>query len=175
VTTETAIFAAGCFWQVEAEFRGVDGVVATTVGYTGGTAENPSYRQVCGGRTGHAEAVRVEYDPNTVSYDDLLEVFWAIHDPTTRNRQGWDVGTQYRSAIFVEGSDQEIAAHRSLANVQARFRKPIVTEITAASTFWPAEEHHQRYLEKKGRTTCAVSVRDPVEVPSGWRGVLRRH
>jgi len=174
VSTQTAIFAAGCFWQVEAAVRGIDGVVATTVGYTGGTVEHPSYRQVCSGRTGHAEAVRVEYDPAQVSYDDLLEVFWAIHDPTTRNRQGWDVGTQYRSAIFFDGGEQEVAAHRSLTNAQARFRRPVVTEIVQASEFWPAEDYHQRYLEKKGRSTCAVTVRDPVEAPAGWRGILRR-
>ena len=133
MSTETAIFAAGCFWQVVAAVRGIDGVVATTVGYTGGTVEHPSYRQVCSGRTGHAEAVRVEYDPAQVSYDDLLEVFWAIHDPTTRNRQGWDVGTQYRSAIFFDGGEQEVAAHRSLTNAQARFRRPAVTETRRRS------------------------------------------
>ena len=155
-----ATFAAGCFWGVEAAFRKVDGVVRTAVGYTGGTVEHPSYRQVCTGRTGHAEAVQVEYDPAQVSYDDLLEVFWSNHDPTTRDRQGWDVGTQYRSAIFFEGAEQEVAARRSLARAQERFRRPIVTEITPASAFWPAEEYHQRYLEKKGAASCAITVVD---------------
>ncbi len=160
MNTETAVFAAGCFWGVEASFRQVEGVIATTVGYTGGSKSDPTYKEVCSGRTGHAEAVRVEYDPARVSYDELLEVFWSAHNPTTLNRQGWDVGPQYRSAIFFDGVDQEAAARRSRDEAQARFRKPIVTEITPASTFWRAEEYHQRYLEKRGQASCAVSVAD---------------
>ena len=165
--TGTAVFAAGCFWGVEASFRRLEGVVATTVGYTGGTRSDPTYREVCSGRTGHAEAVRVEYDPDRVSYDELLEVFWSVHNPTTLNRQGWDVGTQYRSAIFVDDDEQEAAARRSRDQAQCRFRKPIVTEITPASTFWPAEEYHQRYLEKRGQAACAVTLQEAGETPGG--------
>jgi peptide-methionine (S)-S-oxide reductase len=153
---EKALFAAGCFWGVEAEFRAVDGVTATAVGYTGGTAENPTYQQVCSGRTGHAEAVEVEYNPERVAYDRLLEVFWESHDPTTLNRQGPDRGTQYRSAIFVEGPEQEAAATASRDAAQPRFKRPIVTEITPASTFWRAEEYHQQYLEKRGQAHCRI-------------------
>ncbi len=156
--TETATFAAGCFWGVEAAFRQVPGVVSTKVGYTGGTRDNPTYRQVCTGRTGHAEAVRVVYDPQRVSYDELLSVFWDSHDPTTPNRQGPDVGTQYRSAVFVHDDDQEASATRSKAEHDAsgRYRRPIVTEITPAPTFWPAEDYHQQYLEKRGLSTCRI-------------------
>ena len=153
---EKATFAAGCFWQVEVEFRNTPGVTAAAVGYTGGTAEKPSYEEVCTGGTGHAEAVQVEFDPERVSYEELLERFWGLHDPTTPNRQGWDVGTQYRSAIFFHGPEQEAAAIASKGRAQSRFRKPIVTEITEASEFWPAEEYHQRYLEKRGLATCAI-------------------
>jgi len=170
--TETAIFAAGCFWGVEAEFRRADGVTATRVGYTGGHTEHPTYRQVCGRRTGHAEAVEVSFDPALVSYDELLERFWACHDPTTRNRQGFDVGSQYRSAIFFRSPEQEAAARRSRDAQQAALeaergrgllgrRRRVVTEIAPATTFWPAEEHHQRYLEKRGQATCAVALRTP--------------
>ena len=146
----TATFAAGCFWGVEATFRRVAGVTDVTVGYTGGDTANPSYEQVCTGRTGHAEAVQVAYDPEQVSYADLLAVFWDSHDPTQLNRQGPDVGTQYRSAIFVHDAEQEAAARASLEEAQARFSRPIVTEITAAGAFYPAEDYHQRYLEKRG-------------------------
>jgi len=150
----TAVFAAGCFWGVEAAFREIKGVTATAVGYTGGTAENPTYKQVCTSRTGHAEAVRVEYDPKKVSYELLLDTFWRIHDPTTPNRQGWDIGTQYRSAIFFTDPQQQAAAAASLHAQQAEHRGRIVTQITPASAFYPAEEYHQRYLEKRGEASC---------------------
>ena len=151
---EKALFAAGCFWGVEAAFREVPGVTATAVGYSGGTTENPTYEQVCSGRTGHAETVQVEYDPSQVSYEQLLEVFWEAHDPTTLNRQGPDVGTQYRSAIFVDGPEQEATALTSRERRQADLRRPIVTEITPATTFWRAAEYHQHYLEKRGAAHC---------------------
>jgi len=148
---ETATFAAGCFWGIEASFRKVKGVKDTAVGYTGGTTANPTYRDVCSGQTGHAEAVRVEYDPNEVSYQDLLEVFWDIHDPTTLNRQGPDIGSQYRSAIFYHNPEQEQAAKASKAKLEAenRFGKPIVTQIVPKSEFYMAEDYHQQYFEKK--------------------------
>ena len=150
--TEKAIFAAGCFWGIEAAFRRVDGVVSTAVGYTGGELDNPSYEDVCSGRTGHAEAVQVEFDPARVSYDQLLELFWQIHDPTTPNRQGPDVGTQYRSAIFFDGPGQEAAARDSKQRQadSGRFPRTIVTELLAAGTFWRAEDYHQQYFEKRG-------------------------
>jgi peptide-methionine (S)-S-oxide reductase len=167
--TEKATFAAGCFWGVEAAFRQLPGVVATRVGYTGGTTPEPSYKQVCTGRTGHAEAVEVTFDPQRVSFDELLEVFWAEHDPTTRNRQGFDIGTQYRSAILFHSPEQEAAANSSREAVNERLRWPwqqVVTEIEPVSDFWPAEEYHQRYLEKMGRATCNAELRsrgaDPV-------------
>lgn len=146
----TATFAAGCFWGVEAAFRRVEGVTEVTVGYTGGSAADPTYEQVCTGNTGHAEAVQVEFDPEQVGFDELLEVFWASHDPTQRNRQGPDVGTQYRSAIFVHDEDQAERARASLARVQEGLRDPVATEITPVSVFYPAEAYHQRYLEKRG-------------------------
>ncbi len=149
---EMATFAAGCFWGVEAAFRRVDGVTATAAGYSGGTTENPTYREVCTGRTGHAEVVQVDFDPERVSYDTLLDVFWEAHDPTTLNRQGPDIGTQYRSAIFTHGPEQEAAARASRDRLQAsgRVRGPIVTEIAPASAFYLAEDYHQQYLEKRG-------------------------
>ena len=155
---EKAIFAAGCFWGVEAAFRGVKGVVSTRVGYIGGTTKNPTYEDVCTDRTGHAEAIEVTYDPSKVSCDQLLELFWSIHNPTTRNRQGPDVGSQYRSAIFVNGATQEAAAKASKDKLQSSgsYSKPIVTEIVPAGEFWQAEEYHQRYLEKHGRARCAI-------------------
>jgi len=156
--TDTAIFAAGCFWGVEAAFREIPGVTATAAGFTGGSVENPTYKQVCTGRTGHAEAVRVEFDPTKVSYELLLDTFWRIHDPTTRNRQGWDIGSQYRSAIFVADAQQETAATASLQAQQAEHRRRIVTEITPASTFYMAEEYHQRYLEKRGEASCHAGL-----------------
>jgi peptide-methionine (S)-S-oxide reductase len=156
--TEQATFAAGCFWGVEAEFRQIPGVVATTVGYTGGRTDDPSYEQVCSHTTGHAEAVLVEFDPAQVSYDELLDAFWRLHDPTQLNRQGPDVGDQYRSAIFFHSPEQEAAAKAAKEAAQARFSKPIVTEITEAPKFWPAEDYHQRYLEKRGLASCAITV-----------------
>ncbi|MDA8185464.1 MAG: peptide-methionine (S)-S-oxide reductase MsrA [Acidimicrobiales bacterium] len=149
-----ATFAAGCFWGVEAVFRAVTGVVDVVCGYTGGSVAAPSYEQVCSGSTGHAEAVLVTYDPSVVSYENLLDELWRHHDPTTPDRQGPDVGTQYRSAVFFHGADQERAARMSRDAVQARFSRPIVTEIVPALTFWPAEEYHQRYVERTGRPSC---------------------
>ena len=151
-----ATFAAGCFWGVEAAFRQLKGVTATTVGYIGGTMHDPTYHDVCTGRTGHAEAVQVEYDPSQVSYNDLLRVFWENHDPTTLNRQGPDVGTQYRSAIFFHSPEQEAdakACKEALAK-SGRFKRPIVTEIQPAPEFWQAEDYHQQYLEKRGQAHC---------------------
>ncbi len=146
--TEKAIFGAGCFWGVEAEFRKVEGVIEVASGYSGGDTENPTYGEVCSGATGHAEVVEVEYDPSKVSYEELLELFWKEHDPTQLNRQGPDVGTQYRSVIFFVTPEQETAAHASKEKAQERFKKPIMTEIRPASEFYRAEEYHQRYFEK---------------------------
>jgi peptide-methionine (S)-S-oxide reductase len=157
--TETATFAAGCFWGVEAEFRAMPGVTRTAVGYAGGDVEQPSYERVCEGHTGHAEAVEVEFDSETVSYDELLERFWSIHDPTTRDRQGWDIGSQYRSAVFTHGAGQQAAALASRDARQADTRRQIVTEIEPAGHFWPAEDYHQQYLEKRGQASCAVSLK----------------
>jgi len=156
--TELATFGAGCFWGVEVTFRNVPGVKDALVGYLGGTMANPTYRDVCTGRTGHAEVVQVSYDPAEVSYVKLLDVFWENHDPTTLNRQGPDVGTQYRSAIFYHTPEQKRVAEESKSRLEAsgRFRRPIVTEITAASTFYPAEDYHQRYLEKRGLASCHI-------------------
>ena len=153
---EKATFAAGCFWGVEATFGGVKGVLSTQVGYTGGTTEDPSYRDVCTDKTGHAEAVEVTYDPSVVSYEDLLKVFWEVHDPTQLNRQGPDFGSQYRSAIFFHSSEQEVAARTSkqMLEESGRYKRPIVTEILPAMTFYRAEEYHQQYLEKRGQKTC---------------------
>ena len=152
-----ATFAAGCFWGVEAAFRRLEGVVSTSVGYLGGTLAAPTYEDVCTGTTGHAEVVEVEYDPSQVSYDELLTVFWSIHDPTTRNRQGPDIGTQYRSAIFFHTAEQESAAKASKEKLErsGRYKNPIVTEITPAAQFYRAEEHHQQYVQKRGMCTRA--------------------
>jgi peptide-methionine (S)-S-oxide reductase len=152
---EKATFGAGCFWGVEAAFREVPGVVDAAVGYAGGHTENPTYQDVCTDRTGHAEVVEVLFDPDKVSYEQLLDRFWRIHDPTTPNRQGPDVGSQYRSAIFFHSPEQEAAAKRSKEDAQSRFKRPIVTDIEPAPTFWRAEEYHQRYLEKRGEAACA--------------------
>jgi peptide-methionine (S)-S-oxide reductase len=156
--TKKATFGAGCFWGVEAAFRRVDGVTATRVGYAGGTLENPTYEDVCSHTTGHAEVVEVTYDPEQVSYDGLLEVFWRKHDPTQLNRQGWDVGDNYRSVIFFHDEEQHEAALSSKAHEQARWPAPIVTQIEPASTFWPAEDYHQQYLEKRGRASCTARL-----------------
>lgn len=151
-----ATFAAGCFWGIEEAFLQIPGVVATAVGYEGGSLERPSYQDVCSDTTGHAEVVEVEFDPAKVSYEQLLETFWKVHDPTTLNRQGPDVGTQYRSAVFYHDDDQRRLAEASREQAQAsgRFRRPIVTQIVPASTFWKAEDYHQRYLAKHGRSSC---------------------
>lgn len=153
-----ATFAAGCFWGVEVAFRQIPGVTATRVGYTGGNTANPTYKDVCTDRTGHAEAVEVEYDPAKVSYEQLLNVFWENHDPTQLNRQGPDWGTQYRSAIFFHSAEQEQAAHASKQALekQHRFNRPIVTQIVPAATFYEAEDYHQQYLEKRGLASCHI-------------------
>ena len=153
-----ATFGAGCFWGVEAAFRQLAGVTGTAVGYLGGSLKNPTYKDVCTGSTGHAEVVQVEYDPAKASFDDLLNVFWTNHDPTTLNRQGPDVGAQYRSAIFFHTPEQDAAARASKDSLQAsgKFRRPIVTEITPASEFYRAEEYHQQYLEKRGLSHCHI-------------------
>jgi peptide-methionine (S)-S-oxide reductase len=154
--TETATFGAGCFWGVEVAFRNVPGVLDTAVGYEGGTLPNPTYEDVCTKTTGHAEVVQVEFDPEEVSYDQLLDVFWDEHDPTQVNRQGPDVGSNYRSVVFFHSPEQQEQALASKARVQARFDRPIATEITPASDFWRAEEYHQQYLVKRGRATCRI-------------------
>lgn len=151
-----ATFAAGCFWGVEATFRQTPGVTGTAVGYEGGTKPEPTYKEVCTGRTGHAEAVQVDYDPARVSYDQLLDIFWANHNPTTLNRQGPDVGTQYRSGIFYHDAEQQKLAVASKAKWQAKFSQPIVTEIVPATDFWMAEDYHQQYLEKRGLAHCHI-------------------
>ena len=153
-----ATFGAGCFWGVEETFRKIDGVVGTAVGYLGGTMERPSYEDVCTGSTGHAEVVQLEYDPDKVSYEQLLDVFWSCHNPTTLNRQGPDVGTQYRSAVFHHTPEQQAGAEASKQRLaeSGRFKKRIVTEIAPASEFHRAEEYHQRYLEKRGRSSCSI-------------------
>ncbi len=149
----TATFAAGCFWGVEMTFRRVPGVTGTRVGYTGGTVEDPGYERVCTGQTGHAEAVEVTFDPSRIGYDELLEAFWAVHDPTQLDRQGPDVGTQYRSAIFTHGPEQEAAARASKERLQAAGQPggQVVTQIEPAGPFYQAEDYHQRYIEKQGR------------------------
>jgi peptide-methionine (S)-S-oxide reductase len=155
---QKATFGAGCFWGVEAAFRQIPGVVDAAVGYEGGTLQNPTYQDVCSDETGHAEVVEVTYDPARVSYDRLLDVFWENHDPTQMNRQGPDVGSQYRSAIFFHTPEQRETATASKERLEksGRYRRPIATEITPASTFWRAEDYHQRYLEKRGLATCKV-------------------
>jgi len=153
-TSSYATFAAGCFWGVEQAFRNVEGVTETAVGYIGGHTERPTYREVCSNTTGHTEAVLIRFDPDVVTYGELLDTFWSIHDPTQLNRQGPDIGAQYRSSVFVHTSEQDSIARASLERVQSRFDKPIVTEIVPATAFWRAEEYHQRYLEKAGRPSC---------------------
>lgn len=158
MTTEKAMFGAGCFWGVETTFRNIDGVTSAAVGYAGGTTDNPTYEDVCSAATGHAEVVEVEFDPTMVTYQQLLDVFWKNHDPTTLNRQGPDVGTQYRSVIFTYSPEQKAVAEASKAAMDAsgRFRRPIVTQIEPAPKFHRAEEYHQRYLEKRGLAHCAI-------------------
>ena len=154
--TETATFAAGCFWHVEEAFSKVKGVAGTMVGYTGGKMKNPNYKAVCSNETGHAEAVHIEFNPKVVSYEELLDVFWQIHDPTQLNRQGLDIGTQYRSAIFYHTEEQKKIAEKSLQNEQKHHKEKIATEITKANAFYKAEEYHQKYLMKKGLKTCGI-------------------
>lgn len=155
---EKATFGAGCFWGVEATFRAMNGVTSAISGYAGGTTENPTYQEVCSGRTGHAEVVQVEFDPAVATYGQLLDVFWANHDPTTLNRQGPDVGTQYRSVIFFHSPEQKLAAEasRMVMEQSGKFRRPIVTQIEPAPAFYAAEDYHQRYLEKRGMTHCSI-------------------
>lgn len=155
---ETVMFGAGCFWGIEVKFRNTPGVIDAPVGYSGGHTENPTYKQVCGGDTGHAEVVQVTYDPAVISFEELLEVFWTCHDPTQVNRQGPDVGTQYRSAIFHTTEAQREAAEKSKAALDAsgKLRRPVATEIAPAKPFYPAEEYHQRYLEKRGLASCGT-------------------
>jgi len=153
---DKAIFGAGCFWHVEEAFRHLNGVLSTTVGYTGGILKNPTYEDVCTDKTGHVEAVEITFDPQKITYEELLRVFWDIHDPTTKNRQGLDVGTQYRSAIFYHSPEQKTAADLSKKNLEQsrKYSKKIMTEITKATTFYPAEEYHQHYLAKHGLAAC---------------------
>ena len=155
-----ATFGAGCFWGVEAAFRQIDGVMKTEAGYEGGHLDNPTYEDVCSHKTGHAEVVEVTYDPEQVSYEELLGVFWAKHDLTQMNRQGWDVGDQYRSVVFVHDEEQRAAAERSKSELEAsgRYRKPVVTLIEPAQTFYSAEDYHQQYLEKRGRSSCTTAL-----------------
>ena len=156
--TEIATFGAGCFWGIEAAFRRMPGVVDAAVGYSGGHTPNPTYKDVCTDETGHAEVVQVTFDPAQLSYEQLLNTFWQIHDPTQVNRQGPDSGSQYRTAIFFHSPEQEAVAKKSKAALQAsgKFRRPIATEITPAGTFYRAEEYHQKYLEKRGATSCHI-------------------
>jgi len=153
-----ATFAAGCFWGVEAQFQQLPGVTATAVGYEGGALDHPTYQQVCTDRTGHAEAVEIDFDPEKISYEKLLEAFFSLHDPTQLNRQGPDWGTQYRSAIFFHSPEQESEAKLFIARLteEKRFSKPIVTQIVPAQTFWRAEDYHQKYLEKRGALSCHI-------------------
>jgi peptide-methionine (S)-S-oxide reductase len=153
-----ATFGAGCFWGVEAAFRQLDGVTRTRVGYSGGRTDNPTYEDVCSHTTGHAEVVEVTYDPEQVSYEQLLDVFWHKHDPTQLNRQGWDIGDQYRSVVFTHDEEQRQAALESKAREQANWSAPIVTEVEPAQTFYEAEDYHQQYLEKRGRSSCTPAL-----------------
>jgi len=158
-SNKVAIFGAGCFWGVESAFRGLDGVVDVAVGYAGGTVDQPTYRMVCSGKSGHAEVVRVEYDPSRVSFEKLVELFWQIHDPTTLNRQGPDIGTQYRSVIFYSDDRERVAAEESKRRLDesGKLRRPIVTQIVPAAEFFPAEDYHQRYYEKMGMApSCGI-------------------
>lgn len=153
---ETATFGAGCFWGVEAAYRQIQGVKSTRVGYAGGRTTEPTYREVCAGNTNHAEVVEVTFDPERVSYEELLDVFWANHDPTQVNRQGPDVGTQYRTVVFFHSAEQEKSALASRDAVQERLSRSIATQIVPAEPFWEAEDYHQQYLEKRGLSTCKI-------------------
>jgi peptide-methionine (S)-S-oxide reductase len=153
-----ATFGAGCFWGVEAAFRRLDGVLKTRVGYAGGTVDHPTYKEVCSDKTGHAEVVEVTYDDEQVPYEQLLAVFWAEHDPTQVNRQGPDIGSQYRSAIFVHDAEQRAAAEASREQVQTRLGRPVATSIEDAPPFWEAEDYHQQYLEKRGLSSCTARL-----------------
>jgi peptide-methionine (S)-S-oxide reductase len=158
MTTEKATFGAGCFWGVEEMFRQLPGVLATAVGYAGGSKEQPTYEDVCTDETGHAEVVEIEFDPSSIGYDKLLEVFWSNHNPTQLNRQGPDVGAQYRSVVFYHSPEQKTQAETSKAALEksGRFSRPIVTQIEPAPKFWRAEDYHQKYLQKRGQTHCAI-------------------
>ena len=158
IMTERATFGAGCFWGVEDVFRQITGVISTAVGYSGGNHKNPNYKDVCTGTTGHAEVVHLEYDSSTVSYETLLQAFWDNHDPTTLNRQGPDVGTQYRSVVFFHTPEQQVSADAFKAQLEKinRFKQPIVTEIIKSETFYRAEDYHQKYLEKRGLSHCSI-------------------
>lgn len=158
MATEKATFGAGCFWGVEETFRNLKGVTATAVGYAGGAKDNPTYEDVCTDETGHAEVVEVEFDPAQIGYEQLLDVFWANHNPTTLNRQGPDVGTQYRSVVLYHSPEQKAAAEaaREKIDKSGRFPRPIVTHIEPAPKFWRGEEYHQRYLQKRGQSHCAI-------------------
>ncbi len=160
---EKATFGAGCFWGVEVEFRNVPGVYDAAVGYMGGTLENPSYEAVCTDRTGHAEVVQVDFDPDEVTYEELVDKFFELHDPTQLNRQGPDVGTQYRSVIFFHDDEQRRLAEETKREAQARHPRPVVTEIVPAERFWPAEDYHQQYLEKRGLSSCTLELAETTE------------
>ncbi|TDX52081.1 peptide-methionine (S)-S-oxide reductase MsrA [Orenia marismortui] len=155
---EKATFAAGCFWGVQALFDKIDGVISTTVGYIGGETENPTYKEVCTDTTGHAEAIEINFNPSKISYDKLLDIFWQNHNPTTLNRQGADLGTQYRSAIFYHNQTQKESAIKSKEVLENsnKYKDPIVTEITSTTNFYPAEEYHQKYLAKRGKNSCGI-------------------
>lgn len=153
---ETATFGAGCFWGVEAAYRQIQGVKSTRVGYAGGDTENPTYKDVCSGTTNHAEVVEVTFDPARVSYEELLDVFWANHDPTQVNRQGPDVGTQYRTVVFFHSPEQEKSALASRDSLKDSLDRPIATQVVPAETLWEAEDYHQQYLEKRGLSTCRI-------------------
>ena len=157
---EKAVFAAGCFWGVESIYQQIDGVIETTVGYIGGESTNPTYKEICYKETGHAEAVEIVYDPAKVSYETLLDIFWRAHDPTTLNRQGPDVGTQYRSAVFYYTPEQQTAAEKVMAAAQKKWKKPIVTQLVSGGIFYPAEDYHQDYFSKKGIKKSCHFLRD---------------
>ena len=165
---EKATFAAGCFWGVEAEFRQLPGVLGTRVGYIGGHGDQPTYQDVCSHTTGHAEAVEVDFDSARVSYEDLTRKFFSLHDPTQLNRQGPDVGDQYRSAVFYHSAEQRTLAEKVKAEEQPRHRRRVVTEVTEAATFWEAEDYHQRYLEKRGMASCTIPGQEVQPAMPGW-------